>query len=110
MPTAPPRACPRPGCAHMQPCPDHPKGETHAEVSAARPWSRLYDTQRWRRLSTRVRMEEPVCRSCKGTPQPTRHTDHITPHRGDVGLFYDRGNLQALCGSCHSEKTKREMR
>jgi 5-methylcytosine-specific restriction protein A len=55
-------------------------------------------------------MEEPVCRSCKGTPQPTRHTDHITPHRGDVGLFYDRGNLQALCGSCHSEKTKREMR
>ena len=33
--------------------------------------------------------------------------DHITPHRGDPVLFWDRNNLQALCRSCHSKKTTR---
>ena len=27
--------------------------------------------------------------------------DHVKPHRGNLGLFFDRGNLQSLCKSCH---------
>lgn len=29
--------------------------------------------------------------------------DHIKPHRGDVGLFWDSTNLQSLCHTCHSK-------
>jgi 5-methylcytosine-specific restriction protein A len=35
--------------------------------------------------------------------------DHVQPHRGDVGLFLDPGNLAAMCSSCHSRKTAREV-
>jgi 5-methylcytosine-specific restriction protein A len=113
MPVAPARACPRSGCPQLQPCPDHAKGETHAEVSTARPWSRLYDTQRWKRLSAKVRQLETTCRACyvEGRPpKPSRHVDHIVPHRGDLARFYDRTNVQALCAECHSAKTRREQR
>lgn len=27
--------------------------------------------------------------------------DHITPHKGDSTLFWDSGNWQSLCKSCH---------
>lgn len=111
MPTAPARACPRPGCRHLRPCPEHGDGsETYRERLAARPWAALYKRQRWVRLSARVRREEPTCRACDvegRPPRPSRHVDHIVPHRGDERLFFDRGNLQGLCGPCHSSKTRR---
>jgi 5-methylcytosine-specific restriction endonuclease McrA len=28
--------------------------------------------------------------------------DHITPHKGNVSLFWDVNNLQALCVGCHN--------
>ena len=93
MPLAPARACSRPGCPNLQPCGDHPRGETYRETVTARPWRALYKQQRWVRLSARVRAQEPVCEACRAagrTPQPTRHVDHVTPHRGDLRLFYDR--------------------
>ena len=31
--------------------------------------------------------------------------DHVIPHRGDMSLFWNQGNWQALCQSCHSRKT-----
>jgi 5-methylcytosine-specific restriction endonuclease McrA len=27
--------------------------------------------------------------------------DHIEPHKGDPGLFWDTSNIQTLCKSCH---------
>lgn len=41
---------------------------------------------------------------------PARVVDHITPHRGDVALFWDESNWQALCDfttpfNCHGQKT-----
>jgi 5-methylcytosine-specific restriction protein A len=35
-------------------------------------------------------------------------TDHHVPHRGDMKLFWDRGNWRALAKSCHDAKTARE--
>ena len=32
--------------------------------------------------------------------------DHIKPHRGDLKLFWDRSNWQALCHRHHSMKTR----
>lgn len=31
--------------------------------------------------------------------------DHIVPHRGAMGFFWDRGNWQALCRPCHDKKS-----
>ena len=36
--------------------------------------------------------------------------DHIIPHKGNLELFWDEGNLQALCKSCHDRKTAKEGR
>lgn len=93
----------------MQPCPAHPKGETYAERLAVRPHAALYRRQRWQRLSRRVRSEEMLCRVCKaaGRTRLAAHADHVRPHRGDLALFWDRDNLQALCHECHSAKTRR---
>ena len=34
--------------------------------------------------------------------------DHITPHRGDQKLFWDRSNWRSLCKQCHDKKTRAE--
>ncbi|WP_189426952.1 HNH endonuclease [Devosia pacifica] len=36
--------------------------------------------------------------------------DHITPHRGDDQLFWDRTNWQALCAHCHNSTKQRQER
>lgn len=33
--------------------------------------------------------------------------DHIVPHRGDMKLFWDRDNWQALCKACHDSHKQR---
>jgi len=35
--------------------------------------------------------------------------DHIVPHGGNPKLMWDAANLQSLCWSCHSRKTRREQ-
>jgi len=57
----------------------------------------------WERLRARVLAEEPVCRAC-GIARAT-DVDHILPRRR--GGTDARDNLQALCHSCHSQKTSR---
>jgi 5-methylcytosine-specific restriction protein A len=39
--------------------------------------------------------------------EPSTVIDHITPHRGDVELFWDMANWQAICKRCHDKKTAR---
>ena len=34
--------------------------------------------------------------------------DHITPHRGDMRLFWDEGNWQSLCNPHHVREKQRE--
>jgi len=78
-------------------------GRTNVDVR------KLYYTQRWRNLRALVLKEEPLCRDCAGirTVEPATDVDHITPHRGDLALFWNRDNLAALCHACHSRKTQR---
>jgi hypothetical protein len=47
--------------------------------------------------------KEPLCRYCQmlGRITPATVCDHITPHRGDLALFY-AGPFQSLCATCHS--------
>lgn len=69
-----------------------------------RPYQHLYNTQRWRNLRAVVLEEEPVCRMCQQINKTTPSTvvDHIREHHGNKDLFWDRGNLQGLCGVCHN--------
>lgn len=51
---------------------------------------------------------KPVMSVCYDTGRTTLAAlvDHVAPHRGDVGLFWDElNNWQSLCRSCHSRKT-----
>lgn len=65
----------------------------------------LYNTAAWRRLRWSVLVRDAfTCRTCGRMEADTAKlvADHIQPHRGDLGLFWDQANLQCLCASCHS--------
>lgn len=34
--------------------------------------------------------------------------DHITPHKGDSALFWDKANWQSLCKRCHDSVKQAE--
>lgn len=67
--------------------------------------SRLYELRRWRRLRLSVLDEFPACAKCNS---PATQVDHIIPAVTGRIDFFDRGNLQSLCASCHSKKTRRD--
>lgn len=79
---------------------------------------------RWRTASKTFLARNPLCRHCaeRGKAVPAEATDHVVPHRlfealesGDAdsirqaqSLFWDTGNWQGLCTSCHAVKTNLE--
>lgn len=83
---------------------------------------RLYNTARWRHpvKGVRVRILErdewccqmPGCGVMLTGKAPAANSpvvDHKEPHRGNLALFWDEDNLQALCKQCHdTEKQKQE--
>jgi 5-methylcytosine-specific restriction endonuclease McrA len=65
----------------------------------------VYSSKRWRLLREKVLTEQPLC-ECG---MIARDVDHVVAIE-DGGDVWRRENLQALCGSCHSVKTSREVR
>jgi 5-methylcytosine-specific restriction enzyme A len=113
MPTKPKRPCSYPGCPELtaeQYCTMHQRQVTseydRRRGSAA---SRGYD-QRWREARQRYLMQHPLCSECerKGKVTAVSVVDHIKPHKGDMTLFWNESNWQALCKPCHDSKTARE--
>lgn len=62
---------------------------------------------RWQKTSKGWLEAHPLCAECERQGRVTAATevDHITPHRGDMILFWDRTNWQSMCKPCHSSKT-----
>ncbi|WP_309387495.1 HNH endonuclease signature motif containing protein [Cerasicoccus frondis] len=57
---------------------------------------------RWRKERKRFLEQHPVCVMCpEHSRQPATVVDHIKPHKGDEGLFWDQDNWQPLCKPCH---------
>ncbi|TNE75503.1 MAG: HNH endonuclease [Gammaproteobacteria bacterium] len=73
----------------------------------SRPFAHLYRKHRWRKASEQFRRENPLCKLCQehGVTRRSQVVDHIVAHKGDLVLFWDRGNWQALCKKHHDHKT-----
>lgn len=58
----------------------------------------------WREARQVWLSQHPLCVFCEAVGRVTAASvvDHVIPHRGDARLFWDRGNWQSLCASCHS--------
>jgi 5-methylcytosine-specific restriction protein A len=96
-------------------CPElvvHGWCENHRDQAFPAPRARLtsrqrgYDSQ-WDRASAAFLREQPWCVLCaaEGRREAAAVVDHIVPHLGDRVRFWERGNWQSLCRSCHSRKT-----
>lgn len=73
-------------------------------------YQKLYN-RRWATSAKAYRQEHPYCVLCSLSRRykPSTLVDHIIPHEGDLTLFWDVENWQALCGPCHQVKTRIEM-
>ncbi len=83
-----------------------------AQTSPAAIASRLlYADPKWKAARLVHLRSNPVCKDCDelGVVVVATDVDHITPHKGDRKLFWDRSNWQSLCHRCHSRKTAREV-
>lgn len=116
MPSIPPRPCSWPGCVALTIA-----GRCEQHRSAARKQSdarRGSSTERgygyrWQKVSAAYLREHPLCecpecQAGKVRAWPARVVDHKTPHRGDMTLFWDRKNWQAMAIECHNKKTATE--
>ena len=75
----------------------------------AQAYRKLYQTKQWRHLREVVLLRDAFqCQRCgcflkRGKTQPQSAViHHIKAHKGDLDLFHDPDNLQAVCWSCHS--------
>ncbi len=110
MPTKSKVPCRHPGCPELveagtKYCAKHKP--MHPEET--RPEKKVYG-YKWQKVRKQFLETHPLCEECKKQGRYVKATDvdHIIPHRGDMDLFWDWDNYQALCHSCHSKKTARE--
>ena len=64
---------------------------------------RGYDSK-WRKARKEWLHHNPTCVMC-GTKADT--VDHITSHKGDMKLFWDKTNWQSLCAHHHNTHKQR---
>jgi len=80
-------------------------------------------TRRWDQRAAAFRKRYPLCGQRPGGQRPVMsecydrgivtvaaQVDHVVPHRGDQGLFWDEANnWQSLCRSCGARKTRKGL-
>jgi 5-methylcytosine-specific restriction endonuclease McrA len=64
----------------------------------------LYNNPRWIVRRRQQLQKQPLCQYCllQGYTVPATVADHITPHKGDLDLFW-HGALQSLSKHCHDK-------
>lgn len=93
------KVCGKPGCPHLEPCPDH----------AIAAWSGSTRRQRlppdWERRRRSILARDPTCqdgRVCNRLAL-SREVDHV-----QAGDDHSLTNLQGICTDCHQAKTTAE--
>lgn len=104
--------CRKRGCPKLTSgkyCEDHMSQEQLYNQERGTAAQRGYDAK-WRKARARYIANNPLCKKCfeQGKVIAATVVDHITPHRGDMVLFWNEKNWQGLCASCHSRKTAQE--
>lgn len=79
--------------------------QRHYEATRGTTAERGYD-HAWQALRAKHLAVYPACKRC-GKVDASNHVDHIMAHRGDDTFRLDPANLQTLCHSHHSRKTRR---
>lgn len=119
MPWKPLRPCKYPGCPNLS---DQSYCEVHrkaARAEAARTYNRnsrdmelqkFYDSSAWRALRKLKLQRNPMCEICYADGRLTEATivDHIVAVKDSDEGRLDIANLQSVCLSCHSRKTRQE--
>lgn len=105
MPRKPLKPCTHPGCPRLTAgkyCEEHKEQHRDREGS----YERGYD-RKWKKARLSYLKAHPLCVRCmeRGIYVEAVVVDHVTPHRGNPELFWDRGNWQSLCKACHDKKT-----
>jgi 5-methylcytosine-specific restriction protein A len=90
------------------PCTAGADRERKARFDAKRPSSsaRGYGSK-WEAARKEWLVKKPYCVRCGKRGD---HVDHITPHRGDMAIFWDKSNWQSLCQYHHNSAKQREER
>jgi 5-methylcytosine-specific restriction enzyme A len=80
-------------------------------------YKKLYMSRRWKAIREVVLARDKYrcqVKNCGQFLQSGRNharsavVHHIEPHKGNLGLFYDLENLQAVCWTCHSGEIQSE--
>lgn len=73
---------------------------------------KLYNDNKWRKARKLFLQRHPLCVMCleAGLYKEAEVIDHIIPHKGDTGLFWDVSNWQSLCKRHHDSDKQREER
>ncbi|WP_101048687.1 HNH endonuclease [Macromonas nakdongensis] len=81
-----------------------PPSKFDRESSATRGYG-----SRWQKAREGFLRSHPLCKMHQdlGRIVPATVVDHIEPHRGDMGKFWDRSNWQSLCKRCHDGAKQR---
>jgi len=117
MPYSAPRPCRHQGCAALVTrgayCPEHLLARQADQQARDRQRGSAHQRgygAKWRKTAAGWLREHPLCCLCEqaGRVEAATDVDHIVPHRGDMGLFWDPTNWQSLCHRCHSRKTAAE--
>ena len=106
MPYKPLHPCSQPGCPTLtatRACPPHTT-EASRQYRFVRPPDAFYRTAPWRTMRQTMLDYAPHC-TCGA---PATLVDHIIPIR-QGGPALDERNLQTMCDSCHSRKTRHEQ-
>lgn len=117
MANAAPRPCNHPGCGKLvhnaSYCEQHQKVKRkQSDQQRGNSTERGYG-YKWQQVSKGFLRAHPLCQ-CKDCQEgkirllPANVVDHIIPHKGDMNLFWDRNNWQAMNKDCHDKKTARE--
>ena len=114
MPTRARRECTKPGCSTLVSsgaCDDHRHQAEALDRSRRGSASARFYGRSWQKARDAFLRVHPFCEmECAeaGVVSAAEVVDHITPHRGDLRLFWDRANWQPGCKPCHDRKTARE--
>ena len=114
MPYKPNVPCKHPLCPELieageRFCPRHKQPTSEYEKKRNSINSKVYNTT-WRKLRRVKLNNNPLCEIClaKGNVVQAGEVDHVKPVKEYPELMLCLKNLQSLCVTCHSKKTREE--